>query len=920
MSNTIKRTINLVLFSVLLFCISGFINTNAAKSKLQPPKVPITKTTKTVKTKSYNVNTNQNAISENDMKAYKKYLNKGIEEILNKKVLLILYTKGKKELKNYDFQKAIENFDKAITINPNGAEALAYRADLYRIMEDDTKSMEYAQKAITINPMDAYANFVMGSLYCSTDTENAKNYLTRAIRYDSKLERAYLNRGQLYYKESSFREAINDFSKVIKINPQNYYAYEGRALSYISLKQFNQALTDLNFLVKKQPKIMRYLMLRAMCHSLLNNVPQSLADINKVIDSEPNNADAYLTRLTIYGIIKADKNLIEADISKILNIAGKDEDKLLRLLDECSNLGRNDDVIKISNKILSINPNNADAYYKIAKTLLKQKKYQQAFDYLTKYKEKTASLDPEFDYFVGFAKLGIAKRNNKVLIKEAIVDLTNSINKNIKGEYAYLYRGSAKVIIGEYVDGYNDLKKYTTLVTVPNKLAYHQMGFAETMYKLNNIKYNKNGYAENVNVKHLGPCDEYEILLQNNNDTSAKINSIVYSPNENTVQSAITMVSNNSTNIAYLKTFQIKFSPTDVETGVITSPYINALGDTPTDNSLNEQSKNILLAELIKEKIYIKLLHSTNKLDVSYYDIDEFFEAINKDVPKNDAIYILCNLVSDILSKGVKIDGLEFKEYPKNLFEKTIEYLENKNCAYNSTSTKFIMRKSNEFLGCIELDENDIANVKNYFNEAIKFGAPKKDLYNIISYWYLEKGDAEYNIGNIDSAIYHYNQATLYGYSKFEVYKHIGDIYFDEKKWFDATSYYTRALNIKKNADVYFRRAYAYSEMNDNSSAIADYTKCIGLNRNYANAYWNRASIYFNRRKWTLAYNDYSKYSSLNKNEPSAVYNMAVCMLNQGNKKAAYPLFARAKSMYQRDRNSDGYNSCVTHMNRINGY
>ena len=70
------------------------------------------------------------------------------------------------------------------------------------------------EKPITINPMDAYANFVMGSLYCSTDTENAKNYLTRAIRYDSKLERAYLNRGQLYYKESSFREAINDFSKV----------------------------------------------------------------------------------------------------------------------------------------------------------------------------------------------------------------------------------------------------------------------------------------------------------------------------------------------------------------------------------------------------------------------------------------------------------------------------------------------------------------------------------------------------------------------------------------------------------------------------------------------------------------------------------------------------------------------------------
>lgn len=920
MSNTIKRTINLVLFSVLLFCISGFIDTNAAKSKLQPPKVPITKTTKTVKTKSYNVNTNQNAISENDMKAYKKYLNKGIEEFLNKKVLLILYTKGKKELKNYDFQKAIENFDKAITINPNGAEALAYRADLYRIMEDDTKSMEYAQKAITINPMDAYANFVMGSLYCSTDTENAKNYLTRAIRYDSKLERAYLNRGQLYYKESSFREAIDDCSKVIKINPQNYYAYEGRALSYISLKQFNQALTDLNFLVKKQPKIMRYLMLRAMCHSLLNNVPQSLADINKVIDSEPNNIEAYLVRLQVYQVFKADKNLMEADVSKAINIAGNDEKALLKILDDCSRLGLDEDVIKISNKILSINPNNAEVFYKIAKVFILQKKYQQAFDYLTKYKEKTASLDSEYDFYVGLAKLGIAKRNNKVLIKEAIAYLTNSINKNIKVEYAYLFRGSAKVIIGEYVDGYNDLKKYTTLVTVPNQIAYHQMGFAETMYKLNNIKYNKNGYAENVNVKHLGPCDEYEILLQNNNDTSAKINSIVYSPDENTVQSAITMVSNNSTNIAYLKTFQIKFSSTDIETGVITSPYINALGDSMTENSLNTQSKNILLAELIKEKICVKLHNSTNKLDVSSYEIDEFFDAINKDVPQNDAISILCHLLNAVMVKSHQIEDIKFGECPKNLFEKSIAYLENKNCVYNSSVTKYIMRKSNEYLGFIEYEQNNIEDAKNYFNEAINFGAPQKDLYRIIALWYLEKGDAENNIGNTDSAIYYYNQATLYGYSKFEVYKHIGNIYFKEKKWFDATSYYTRALNIKKNADVYFWRAYAYSEMNDNSSAIADYTKCIGLNRNYTDAYWNRASIYFNRRKWSLAYSDYSKYASLNKNEPSAVYNMAVCMLNQGNKKAAYPLFAKAKGMYQRDRNSDGYNSCVMHMNRINGY
>lgn len=230
------------------------------------------------------------------------------------------------------------------------------------------------------------------------------------------------------------------------------------------------------------------------------------------------------------------------------------------------------------------------------------------------------------------------------------------------------------------------------------------------------------------------------------------------------------------------------------------------------------------------------------------------------------------------------------------------------------------MRKSNEYLGFMEFEENNINNVRKYFIEAINFGSPKKDLYRILALWYIEKGDAEYNIGDVESAIYCYNQATAYDYPKFEVYKHIGDIYFQEKKWFDATSYYTKALSTNKNAEVYFRRAYAYSEMNDNSSAMADYTKCISLNKNYSEAYWNRANIYFNRRKWGLAYSDYSKYASLNKNEPSAIYNMAICMLNQGNKKAAYPLFAKAKGMYQRERNSDGYNSCVMYMNRINGY
>ena len=145
MSNNLKSTIKLMMFAAIVFIITTY--TSASAEPTQPLPMPVKSAPDVVKTKIYNTN-NKISISEKDMNTYKKYLNSGIKEFLNKKVLLIMYTKGIDELKDYNFDKAITNFEKAININPDGTEALAYRADLYRIKGDDKNAIKFAHEII----------------------------------------------------------------------------------------------------------------------------------------------------------------------------------------------------------------------------------------------------------------------------------------------------------------------------------------------------------------------------------------------------------------------------------------------------------------------------------------------------------------------------------------------------------------------------------------------------------------------------------------------------------------------------------------------------------------------------------------------------------------------------------------------------
>ena len=106
--------------------------------------------------------------------------------------------------KQNKFQKAVENFDKAIKLNPNRADFFASRGHAHYYLGKYDKAIDDYTKAIAKNP----------------------NYAL-----------AYSMRGLSRTRSGHYPQAIEDFNRAIALGPKEADYYKGRGFTYLHLKQ-----------------------------------------------------------------------------------------------------------------------------------------------------------------------------------------------------------------------------------------------------------------------------------------------------------------------------------------------------------------------------------------------------------------------------------------------------------------------------------------------------------------------------------------------------------------------------------------------------------------------------------------------------------------------------------------------------------
>jgi len=155
-----------------------------------------------------------------------------------------------------DFNKAlalVEEYEKinptplkgAVNLMPEKWKILGNRANVYQQIKDYERALNDYDQAIQLNPRYDLAYVNRGVTY-SLIKQNDKALVdyTEAIRINPKNFAIYNNRGNIYFMNGQYRKALDDYNMSLTLNPHNSEAYLNRANIKSMIGNFRGAWND----------------------------------------------------------------------------------------------------------------------------------------------------------------------------------------------------------------------------------------------------------------------------------------------------------------------------------------------------------------------------------------------------------------------------------------------------------------------------------------------------------------------------------------------------------------------------------------------------------------------------------------------------------------------------------------------------
>jgi tetratricopeptide (TPR) repeat protein len=176
------------------------------------------------------------------------------------------YNRGRENFKNCIYHHAMEDYNMALQLKPDYAEALNGRGEIYLNVSDYTDAEKEFSEAILINP---------------------------------KYEKAYINRGKLYKTIGYYDRAIADWTKAMDINP--------------SLVELKEELSDL-YLCQGTNK------------SEIKDIAGAIKDLFLSCSYNPENAESWY-RLGVLFLSLGDVGNADACFFKVRNLIKREQEQ-----------------------------------------------------------------------------------------------------------------------------------------------------------------------------------------------------------------------------------------------------------------------------------------------------------------------------------------------------------------------------------------------------------------------------------------------------------------------------------------------------------------------------------------------------------------------------------------------------------------
>ena len=235
------------------------------------------------------------------------------------------FYRGRAKDRSNQFASAVADFDKAIELQPDYVEAVHYREIAKRKAFDDYiawgnaelrkpesyYAIDYFDKAIEMQPDSAVAYYSRGlaKMYGkgyslgSCRYESANSDFDKAIELTPDDPKVYYRRGDVKHKLKQFESAIADYDKAIELSPDFYYAYYHRGHTKYKLKHFESAISDYDKTIEPTPDCVDPYYYRGLAKFCLSEYDAAIADFSIVIEHDQTHAGAYISRAVVHSFL-----------------------------------------------------------------------------------------------------------------------------------------------------------------------------------------------------------------------------------------------------------------------------------------------------------------------------------------------------------------------------------------------------------------------------------------------------------------------------------------------------------------------------------------------------------------------------------------------------------------------------------------
>ena len=208
--------------------------------------------------------------------------------------------------KKYD--RAIEDYNQALQLNPKYAEAFYSRGNAYNKKGEYDRAIADFNQALLLNPKDAEAFNNRGIAYRNKgEYDRAIADFNQALLLNPKYaEFLYNNRGIAYGKKGEYDRAIADFNQALQLNPKDAAAFNYRGIAYGNKKEYDRAIADYNQALLLNPKYAEAFYNRGIAYNNKKEYDRAIADYNQALLLNPKDAEPFYNRGNAYEL-KGDK-------------------------------------------------------------------------------------------------------------------------------------------------------------------------------------------------------------------------------------------------------------------------------------------------------------------------------------------------------------------------------------------------------------------------------------------------------------------------------------------------------------------------------------------------------------------------------------------------------------------------------------